>query len=292
MDGALGRASWRWLFIIEGSITAFVALMAIVVLPDYPATTKRLSLRERAMAVYRLELDVGEKDEDTLSLLQALKAALLDYRLYLLALIIVTKTTASAITQFVPTVVATFGFNKVLTLVMTAPPYLFATVVSLIISRLSDRKPERCVHLTVPLAVAMAGFIIAATTTKTAPRYLSLFLLLGGLYGSFNIALAWVSSTFPRPRAKRASAYALINGMGNLAQVWSPYLYPSSDGPLYTTAFVTNSVMTAASILFAVILRWCLARNNAQMDMDEATATAGMAEKDLGTFKKKPRYVL
>lgn len=57
-------------------------------------------------------------------------------------------------------------------------------------------------------------FIISAVTTKTGPRYASLFLMLGGLFGSYNIALAWISSSFPRPRAKRASAYAIINSLG------------------------------------------------------------------------------
>ena len=187
LDGALGHESWRWLFWIEGAITGVVAIVSIFVLPDYPATTKRLSLRERAMAVYRLELDAGEKDEDTMSLWQSFKLAATDYRLYLLALIIITKTTAGAVTQFFPSVVQTFGFNKVLTLVLTAPPYLFTTFLSLAISWSSDRRSERCLHLAIPLAVGMIGFVIAAATTKTGPRYFSLFLMLGGLFGSYNI---------------------------------------------------------------------------------------------------------
>lgn len=240
-----------------------MALIAVFVLPDYPATTKWLSTREKAMAVYRLEKDVGSKDEDNLPLLTSLKMALGDYRvrpdsslddvdlhffclhrlprqLYLLALIIITKTTAGAVTQFFPTVVATFGFSKTITLLLTAPPYLVTTVLSIVISRMSDRKPERCLHLAIPLAFGMIGFIISAATTKTAPRYFSLFLMLGGLFGSYNVALAWISSCFPRPRAKRASAYAIINSLGNIAQIWSPYLYPKSDGPKYTVSRQTQ----------------------------------------------------
>ncbi len=294
LDGALGHESWRWLFWIEGAITGLVAIVSIFVLPDYPATTKRLSLRERAIAVYRLEKDVGERDEDTMTMLQSFKLAATDYRLYLLALIIITKTTAGAVTQFFPTVVATFGFNKVLTLVLTAPPYLFTTGLSLYISWSSDRKPERCLHLAIPLCVGMIGFVIAAATTKTGPRYFSLFLMLGGLFGSYNIALAWISSSFPRPRAKRASAYAIINSLGNIAQIWSPYLYPKGDAPTYTKAFVTNSIMTAVSILGCFILRWCLARNNAQMDREEAQMLEGSSEKDIALAggQKKIRYVL
>lgn len=82
------------------------------------------------------------------------------------------------------------------------------------------------------------SYIIAVSTLKTGPRYFSLFLMLGGLFGSYNVALAvstnhpipwsikktkklicqlraqWISSTFPRPRAKRAAAYAIINSLG------------------------------------------------------------------------------
>jgi hypothetical protein len=41
----------------------------------------------------------------------------------------------------------------------------------------------------------MIGYIIAASTTSLAGRYFSLFLMLGGVYGSFDIAYAWISST-------------------------------------------------------------------------------------------------
>lgn len=62
--------------------------------------------------------------------------------------------------------------------------------------------------------------------------------MLGGLFGSYNIALAWISSSFPRPRSKRAAAYATINSLGNIAQIWSPYLYPKADGPKYSVSFL------------------------------------------------------
>jgi chromate transport protein ChrA len=100
-------------------------------------------------------------------------------------------------------------------LLLTAPPYLVAAVLALVISWTSDRKPERCFHLLTPILFGMVGFVIAASTRATAPRYFSLFLMVGGMFGSYNVALAWISSTFARPRAKRAAAYATINSLGN-----------------------------------------------------------------------------
>ena len=82
--------------------------------------------------------------------------------------------------------------------------------------------------------------------------------MVGGMFGSYNVALAWISSTFARPRAKRAAAYATINSLGNsmpsapasphhhqhaegsklttfptVAQIWSPYLYDKKYSPQY-----------------------------------------------------------
>jgi hypothetical protein len=99
LNGKLGLESWRWLFIIEvrrflpfsssplltlhllqGALTSFIAIIAYFILPDYPATTKRLTVRQRAMAVYRLQRDAGMRDDDTATTMQNLKAAVCDYR--------------------------------------------------------------------------------------------------------------------------------------------------------------------------------------------------------------------
>ena len=63
--------------------------------------------------------------------------------------------------------------------------------------------------------LTMIRFIIAAASLKTGARYTAIFFQLGGMYGSYNVILAWVSSTFPRPRAKRAVALAVVNAAGN-----------------------------------------------------------------------------
>ncbi|GAA5892665.1 hypothetical protein JCM6882_000551 [Rhodosporidiobolus microsporus] len=304
LDGALGYESWRWLFIIEGAITGFIAILAFFILPDYPATTKRLSLRERALAVYRLERDTGVRDDDSATMLQNLKAAVCDYRLWFLAIITACKTTASAVTQFFPTVMQTFGYSRVNTLLLTTPPYILATLVSLGLSRLSDKNPllknpgpERSIHFSAALAFGMIGFIIAATTTAVGPRYFSLFIILCGTHGNFNVLLAWYSGVFQRPRGKRAMAISMINALGNLAQIWSPYLYPKSDSPMYTTAFVTNSIMTAVAIALCMGLRFLLMRDNARMDREEAEydSKADEAGSEMASgrpFERKPRYVL
>jgi MFS family permease len=66
MQGTLGHAAWRWLFYIEGALTMFVAVCAIFILPDFPATTTwGLTEEERKLAEWRMAEDAsGSADED------------------------------------------------------------------------------------------------------------------------------------------------------------------------------------------------------------------------------------
>ena len=62
LDNARGLRAWRWLFIIEGTITVVIAFAAFFILPNFPRTTRWLNEEEVALATWRLEEDVGEDD--------------------------------------------------------------------------------------------------------------------------------------------------------------------------------------------------------------------------------------
>ncbi|KAJ9091883.1 hypothetical protein QFC19_008909 [Naganishia cerealis] len=80
LKGAHGLEAWRWLFIIEGSMTIGVAILAIFILPDWPATTKWLTPRERALAVRRLAKDAGGIEDENGNVWKGARDALLDYK--------------------------------------------------------------------------------------------------------------------------------------------------------------------------------------------------------------------
>lgn len=74
------------LFYIEGSLTVFVAIIALFILPDFPATTRWLSPLERRLAEVRMAEDVGETDSDTVSGWDGLVMAVTDWKVWWLAL--------------------------------------------------------------------------------------------------------------------------------------------------------------------------------------------------------------
>lgn len=84
LNGNLGIAGWRWLFIIEGTMTIGLGLVAGFILPDYPATTRWLTEEERAFASWRLLEDINESDNAQATTIWAgVKLALKDYRVYI-----------------------------------------------------------------------------------------------------------------------------------------------------------------------------------------------------------------
>ena len=82
LEGAHGLRGWRWLFIVEGAATIGFALVAGFILLDFPATSKKLSERERAIAIARLqEGGVTVRDgEGNIGKRKSFMLALLDWR--------------------------------------------------------------------------------------------------------------------------------------------------------------------------------------------------------------------
>ncbi|KAH8596451.1 major facilitator superfamily domain-containing protein [Bisporella sp. PMI_857] len=269
MDGSLHLRAWRWLFIIEGAITVVIAFAAFGVLPNFPRTTTWLTDEERQLAVWRLEEDVGEDDwvdSQDQSFKTGLKLAFSDIKTYVLMFLLFGIVASGTVTNFFPTVVKTLGKGDVETLLLTAPPYLLAVITTFANSWHADRTGERYFHITLPLCVAIAAFILAAATTTTAPRYVAMMLMVPGVYSGYVVALAWISNSLPRPPAKRAAALAFINAISNTSSIYASYMYGSGAAPRYVVAMSVNCAMSAIAIISATILRLILVSLNKKLD--------------------------
>ncbi|KAI1338273.1 MFS general substrate transporter [Xylariaceae sp. FL0016] len=279
MDGKAGISNWRWLFIIEGCATVPVAILTIFVLPDYPATTKWLSDEERQIAVLRIAEEANEEDDraETPAWI-GLKMAFTDPALYMIWFMQLGLNTAAAFTNFFPTIVATLGYGQTETLLLSAPPYVFAAILGIINSWHSDKTRERWLHVVWPQVFCSIGFIISAVTLNTGARYTATFMMMS-VYGSFGCILSWVSTTLPRPSTKRAISYAVVNAGSNFAAIYASYFYPSRQGPRYWQANVANVAFSGACILMATVLHFYLRWRNKKLDQAAAedAATEGMS---------------
>ncbi|KAI9741769.1 MAG: hypothetical protein M1834_000155 [Cirrosporium novae-zelandiae] len=272
MNGVRGLLAWRWLFILEGSITVVIAFSAYFILPNFPRTTAWLSEEERELAVWRLQEDIGQDDwtgSEAQSFFQGLRLAVLDIKTWMLMIITFCIVASASVTNFFPTVVETLGYNKIITLLLTAPPYILAFLTVGFTAWHADRSGERYFHIILPLYISVASFILAACTTSLAPRYVAMMLMVPSVYPAYVITLTWISNCLPRPPAKRASAIAIINAVSNCSSIYASYMYPTSAGPRYITAMSVNCATAFVAIVFATVLRFMLMRLNRKLDRGE-----------------------
>lgn len=269
MDYVHGLRAWRWLFIIEGAITVGIAPLAYFILPDMPSNSKMLNELETAVLLYKLRCETGEDDSDSITeelYWGQFKLCVSDIKVWACCGILSWLVAACGVTNFFPSIVETLNFSHVITLVLTAPPYLVAVVSTFIWARHADHTGERFWHVVIPLIISLASFIIAVATLNTGARYFAMVIMVPALYCSFTTILGWMSNSVPRPPLKRAIALSLMNCLSNSASIWNAYLYPSSSAPRYKVAFTCNCVFIALAIVCAVILRWRLTVLNKRIE--------------------------
>ncbi|KAF9872887.1 TNA1 is necessary for nicotinic acid import into the cell [Colletotrichum karsti] len=278
MDGLAGLLAWRWLFIIEGSLTVLIAIGAFFILPDFPANTKWLTEQERQMAMWRMENDAaGEEDWTSSSsqpILAGFKMIMVDPINWILVVLVYGAASAISINSFFPTVVGSLGKDRITTLLLTSPPYLLACIACAGVSWNADRTSERFWHTVVPLSCSLIGFIVSSAATGIGPRYFGAMIMLPGIYTGFNMSMVWTANTMYRPAAKRAAAVAFNNAFSTFSGIYGSYLYPNDAAPRFVLAFSVNAAMAVMAIIASVVLHFVLKRENRKLELKEQEAEA------------------
>ncbi|KAH7018198.1 putative vitamin H transporter [Microdochium trichocladiopsis] len=267
MDGVHGLSGWRWLFLIEGVATSGVSVISAFVLLDFPATTSKFSPRERELAMQRLLADNVQNDNDEdapkPTHLGALKMALLNWRVWLFVVGYMAIVGSSTLSYFYPTLVNGLGYTAHIAQYMTVPIYGAAFVVTLATGVVMDRYPQnRGLVLGGWLTFAMLCSVVICAVYNFTARYVLLVLMASALWAANGLAISYGSSTFGYMAPEvRAIALAFINAMGNLAQIYGSYLFPSSGAPKYLMGFGVISGLCFTGVvsyltIHVVLRRW------------------------------------
>ncbi|KAK5046109.1 hypothetical protein LTR84_008566 [Exophiala bonariae] len=277
LDQVKGLAGWQWLFILEGAGCFLISMIALVVLPDFPGQKTGsarwlFSDEERTFLAERIKKDRVSEDEIDRSVWTGLRAALLDIKTWLFTLTLTLNHSAYGFNNFFPTIVKGFGFgNNTITLILTAPPYLLAAFVAFGVARSSDRRKERGWHIAIPTIFSCIGFIISVATLNRPARYTAAFLYIAGCFSSNALIFSWASNSLSQSPEKRACATAVINVLSQLGNIWSPYFFPSDQGPRYTMAMLLMMASTVGCGLTAISIKWLLIRANRRLEQSGAT---------------------
>ena len=261
LEGAHGVEGWRWLFIILGVVTFGLAVLSAFVLPDHPLTTRWLTPEQRVLAQERMDRDTVGLQESK-GVWAGFQQAIKDRKLYLFVLLQNMHLASCGFNSFFPTVVKTLGYSTTITLVLTCPIYIVAGIFSIGLGLSSGRFNERTWHITLGMVIGAIGFIIAASTLQTGARFVALFLFSMGAYSANSVILGWVSATCGQTPEKKAVALSIVNCVSMASFIYTPYLYPSSDGPRYLMANAANASFCVGVTICTWAMRAWLIREN------------------------------
>ncbi|RHZ67110.1 hypothetical protein CDV55_107553 [Aspergillus turcosus] len=266
LKGALHN--WQYLFIIEGSLTMSVALLALVVLPKHPGSAWFLTQAEREFAAERMRVDnekyvlkeYGPSNPDEVSRQLTMRDVIETAKDWKLWSILVCNICASVPSQafgvFLPVVVEGMGFSAIRANLMSVPPFVCGALGLYLATFSSDHFMERGYHAISGLITCLVGLIVIITVKQNVGRYVALCILLAGSYITPSLTMAWLSGNTPAP-GKRVLVIG-VNGFGNLAGVIGAQLFRSHYGPTYLVPLHATLGFIAFSLVGYTAYRFTL----------------------------------
>lgn len=256
-------------------VSIFFAIVAFFILPDRPEVTWWLTPEERILASSRIASDVTQRRESATSVWTGLREACADPRTWLFCLMDCLHLSANGFKNFIPTLVKELGLDTTKALILTCPPYILAAFTTIFLGWNSGRVNDRTWHTTISKLIAIAGFIIAVATpvSQMWVRYFGVMVFVSASYGVNTIVLGWVSSVQGQSDEKKAVSLALCNTFGNLSAIYTPYLWPDSDAPVFLKAMTSSIAFSFGVIACAWAMRWILQRANKKIREENPDAT-------------------
>jgi MFS family permease len=227
LDGTWGYRGWRWIYVVEGLLAVVVGLASFFWISPTPGRVKGwLTEEEKEFLLLRHKYsaggETGVKEKEEFSWADV-KKAFRSIHTYAVALIEFTVATVVYGISFVlPTIVESLGYSNVKAQAMTAPPYVFACLVTILSGWAADRYRQRTLSIMLPNAMAVVGFviIIASVRYPNVPgvTYFGIFLMAGGLYPISPAVMAWVALNMAG-HTKRAAGIGLMISISQLGGV-------------------------------------------------------------------------
>ncbi len=250
MDGILGIAGWKWIYLIEAAPTILLGIGVLFYLTDKPEQARWLSAEEKTWLSTRLAAERHAVESvRTYSFL----GALFNPKVLLLCLNYLGIVTASlGIVLFIPQIIKSLGATNMGTGYATMLAYICGAISMVTWGWISDRMGERRWNLFWACMVATVGLVIAGLTMGTWWALAGLCIATAGFYGTKGPF--WSMPSMLLTGTAAAAGIAWINSIGNVGGFFGPAIVGwlkdvtgSYAGGLYGLAlFTLMSAITAA----------------------------------------------
>ena len=221
MHGLGGLHGWQWLFLIEGIPAMLLAPVVLWYMTERPEDAKWLTADERAW----LSSEMAAEQAQTAGAHVTLREALTSARLWIVSLPYFCLVIAFyGVSFWLPQIVqGSSGFSSAMVVLLSAIPFVSATIGLVVIGSSSDRTGERHWHVAGPLLIGAFGFLLTVLAPPTPAFALAtLSIAAFGIWGA--LGPFWTLPTAFLRGTAAAGGIALVNSIGNLGGFVGPYL--------------------------------------------------------------------
>jgi ACS family tartrate transporter-like MFS transporter len=221
LDGAMGMRGWQWLFLIEGLPAILLAPVVLIYMTEKPSDAHWLTAAERDWLTREMAAEQAETTHAHVTLRSALTSA----RLWLVSLPYFCVVIAFyGVTFWLPQILQSgSGYSAPMVVLLSAIPYVAATIGLVVVGANSDRMRERRWHVAGPCLIGAVGFLLTVLAPPTPAFALAtLSIAAFGIWGTLGPFWA-LPTSFLRGTAA-AGGIALVNSIGNCGGFVGPFL--------------------------------------------------------------------
>ncbi|GAB24946.1 putative major facilitator superfamily transporter [Gordonia polyisoprenivorans NBRC 16320 = JCM 10675] len=275
MHGLLGLHGWQWLFLIEGSLSVVVGIIAYFLLNSHISDAKWLSTEERdALSSTIAEEERRKAAGSGVAHKTSRWSMLADRQLIIFCVIyFAIQLSIYANTFWLPSIVRRIqGTNDVTVGLLSSLPWICAVVAMYVSSRIGDRTGNRRPLLVIALLVAAVGTYAAAVVS---PWPALVFLCIAAMGFKSASPLFWSIPQSTLHPMVLAPAIAIINSLGNLGGFVAPFgfgLVKQATGQV-TWGLYGLAIASVIAAILVFFLRRPTPESEASVNTDVLTDT-------------------
>lgn len=262
-------ASWKWMFIIEGVPAIILGVVVLVYLTDRPSEANWLTPEEKEWLVSKLSV------EKTGGHLSSFKDAFKSLNVMLMGIIHLGFAVGSyGIAIWLPQILKGHGLSSFHIGLMSMIPYGVAIIGMIAWGALSDKSPNRSLHVAASCLLGAIGLLIAAAVPTLSGAMVGISISTLGVIAARPIFWTLPGSFLTGSAA--AAGIAFINAFGNLGGFIGPYVIGLIKDQ--TGSFTLGIVATSLPLALSVVAALVLAKRLAPLRADAATNTSESAQ--------------
>ncbi|CAN9375663.1 unnamed protein product [Alternaria alternata] len=231
---------WQWMFVVQGSITAFFGILTYWWMVDFPEHAQNsfyfLTPHESALASSRIQKDRGDVKPDDFAWSKVFVHAK-DAKVYgFCILYFLHNLVSTSLSYFLPIILqGGMGFSSDKSILLSAPPYYYAVLPAILSSIIGDKFQLRGPIIVFNCVSLIIGFCMLGFSDQVTVRYIGTYLATGAYVANWA-AMATYQANNICGQWKRVFTAAMVTAFNGAGGIAGSFIVRQPESPRYMTA--------------------------------------------------------